>query len=159
MPIKAENKALYPANWDDISREAKERAGWMCQHDGCTCRQYAVGYWEGEAWRQHGHFGHEVEGAYAQARQYAAEVQWSLTGDEPDPDPKVIVIVLTTMHLDHDPTNCDPANLMVACQRHHLRYDQQHHAESAYMTRMAKRQNLELPLGTHEPSQKEGANG
>ena len=81
----------------------------------------------------------------AQGRQNAADLQFSNFGDDPDA-PKFIVIVLTTMHLDHDPTNCDPDNLRPACQRHHLLYDQQHHKESAYATRMAKRNNLELPL-------------
>lgn len=44
-------------------------------------------------------------------------------------------VVLTTAHLDHQPENCDMANLMHMCQRCHLTYDAQHHAESAYMNR------------------------
>ena len=32
-------------------------------------------------------------------------------------------VVLTTMHLDHDPTNSDDANLMAACQKCHNKYD------------------------------------
>lgn len=32
-------------------------------------------------------------------------------------------VVLTTMHLDHDPTNCDDDNLMAGCQKCHNRYD------------------------------------
>ena len=149
MPITLANRGRYPNDWEDVSLQAKERAGWRCQHPGCTARQYAVGEWGrsdyGERWLEHGHVGHELPGAYQQARQMAAEVQWDRYGDEPDA-PKIIVIVLTTMHLDHDPSNCAPSNLLVACQRHHLRYDQQHHAQSAYMTRMAKRGNQELPL-------------
>lgn len=146
MPIKPEHKALYPADWEAISRAAKERAGWKCQHPGCTCRQYDVGYWEGEVWRISGHFDWAIDGAYQHARQYAAEQQFAHTGDVPDPDPRYIVIVLTTAHLDHDPSNCAPENLAALCQRHHLRYDAKHHAETAYMTRMGKRNNLELPL-------------
>jgi hypothetical protein len=146
MPVKPENRALYPVNWSAISYDAKERASWRCQHPGCRAQQYDVGQWDGEHWYSHGHFGHELPEAYSQARQYAAEVQFSLTGDDPEPDPRIIVIVLTTAHLDHDPTNCDPGNLAALCQRHHLRYDHGHHMQSAYMTRMAKRGNLELPL-------------
>lgn len=146
MPVKPENRALYPADWDAISRAAKERAGWRCQAPGCTCQQYAVGYWEGDAWRRLGHVGHELPDAYKQARQYAAEAQVDLTGDDPEPDPRVIVVVLTTAHLDHNPANVADENLASYCQRHHLAYDQQHHIESAYMTRMAKRGNQELPL-------------
>jgi len=35
-------------------------------------------------------------------------------------------VVLTTMHLDHDPTNNDDDNLMAGCQLCHNRYDQSH---------------------------------
>jgi hypothetical protein len=148
MPIKPENKALYPANWRELSDAAKATARYTCQHPGCTARHYAVGYWKGEAWIElappPANVG--VFRGWGTLRQRAAEMQWSKTGDDPQADIKVIVIVLTTAHLDHDPSNCAPENLSPMCQRHHLRYDQQHHNESAYMTRMGKRNNLELPL-------------
>ena len=32
-------------------------------------------------------------------------------------------VVLTVMHLDHTPENCDFTNLLAACQRCHNRYD------------------------------------
>tara|TARA_R110001592_G_scaffold104697_1_gene294562 strand:- start:63080 stop:63421 length:342 start_codon:yes stop_codon:yes gene_type:complete len=32
-------------------------------------------------------------------------------------------VVLTVMHLDHDPTNNDDTNLMAGCQKCHNRYD------------------------------------
>lgn len=35
MPM---NRKLYPANWDEISREVKDRAGWRCQLCGKDCR-------------------------------------------------------------------------------------------------------------------------
>lgn len=44
-------------------------------------------------------------------------------------------VVLTVAHLDHDETSADPANLRAMCQRCHLRYDREHHAE----TRRARR--------------------
>lgn len=149
MPVKPENRALYPADWPDISLRAKESAGWRCQHPGCTARQYAVGEWLLQGvranWVEHGRVGHDLPSAFQQARQMAAEIQWSRSGDDPDA-PKIIVIVLTVAHLDHNPANCDPNNLRAFCQRHHLGYDAQHHVETAYMTRMQKRGNLELPL-------------
>lgn len=37
--------------------------------------------------------------------------------------PKIIRVVLTTAHLDHDPANCALDNLRYWCQLHHLRYD------------------------------------
>lgn len=47
-------------------------------------------------------------------------------------------IVLTVAHLDHTPENCDPSNLRAMCQRCHLRYDADHHQETAAQTRRAK---------------------
>lgn len=144
MPIKSENRSLYPVDWPAISRAAKERAGLRCTHPGCTARQYSVGRWINDAWMPHA----DYAVSYAQARQFAAEYSFFLFGDEPAPrgEPKVIVIVLTVAHLNHDPTDCRPENLAAMCQRHHLAYDRQHHNETAYATRMAKRGNLELPL-------------
>ena len=48
-------------------------------------------------------------------------------------------VVLTCAHLDHNPANCDPANLRAWCQPHHLAYDARHHAESAAATRRQRR--------------------
>lgn len=57
-----------------------------------------------------------------------------------------IVIVLTVAHLDHQPEHCTDDNLRAWCQRHHLAYDLVHHTTTAYMTRRARANNLELPL-------------
>lgn len=38
MPIKPENRALYPADWPTISLAVKERAGWRCMHPGWARR-------------------------------------------------------------------------------------------------------------------------
>jgi hypothetical protein len=50
------------------------------------------------------------------------------------------------MHLDHDPTNCDPENLKAGCQKCHLTYDAKHHAKNAKETRENKRTRLEPRL-------------
>lgn len=47
-------------------------------------------------------------------------------------------VVLTVAHLDHTPENCEPENLKAMCQRCHLNYDKEHHARTAYRTRMDK---------------------
>lgn len=39
-------------------------------------------------------------------------------------------VVLTVAHLDHNPTNCDEDNLRAMCQRCHLNYDAQLHAQN-----------------------------
>lgn len=48
-------------------------------------------------------------------------------------------VVLTIAHLDHVPEHCDRANLKAMCQRCHLVYDREHHAETATKTRAAAR--------------------
>lgn len=53
-------------------------------------------------------------------------------------------VVLTTAHLDHQPENCDMANLRHWCQRCHLNYDHDHHRANAQATRRAKAGTLEL---------------
>jgi 5-methylcytosine-specific restriction endonuclease McrA len=48
-------------------------------------------------------------------------------------------VVLTVAHLDHDPTNWDPANLRAMGQRCHNRYDQPHRQANARRTRRGRR--------------------
>ena len=55
-------------------------------------------------------------------------------------------VVLTTAHLDHVPENCDLSNLRHLCQRCHLTYDAQHHAQTAYATRRARANTMEMDL-------------
>jgi hypothetical protein len=148
MPIRPENRSRYPANWSAISRQAKERARWCCQRPGCTARQYDLGWWQllrqgGWQWQRL-----SAHDSHAQARQAAADDHFSRYGDGPVPPGELrpIVIVLTTAHLDHVPEHCDPANLLALCQRHHLAYDQVHHSQTAYMSRRALANTLELPL-------------
>lgn len=143
MPIKPENKHLYPADWPEIRERILVRAGDRCEFEGCTAKQYDVGAWQQTAtglwvWaRVQGGFG-----SYSAARVAAGELFFA-SGEE---GRKPTVIVLTIAHLDHDPTNCDQGNLRAACQRHHLAHDIEHHRANAYATRMAKRGNMELPL-------------
>lgn len=141
MPIKPENRVRYPKDWPAISLAARKRAGWKCQHPGCNAHQYGVGVWEGRD------FFFEISrgSTYGEARQRAAEESFARHGDGPAPaDEKIIVIVLTVAHLDHQPENCAPENLAAMCQRHHLAYDSRHHTQTAYATRKAACGTLDL---------------
>lgn len=160
MPIRPEQCGLYPRDWPAISAAVRARAGNRCEwlDRGCRCQamQYAVGHWmrfgrEPWTWRPtHGNGPHDAAGqgldwpsmqrwTFAQARQFAAE-SYEANPDEGRP----IVIVLTVAHLDHQPGHCDPSNLRAWCQRHHLAYDQPHHAQTAFATRRAAKGTLEL---------------
>lgn len=59
-------------------------------------------------------------------------------------------VVLTVMHLDHDPANCSRSNLRAGCQRCHLTYDAQHHAANAKVTRQRKQTQARLECGQAE---------
>lgn len=47
-------------------------------------------------------------------------------------------VVLTTAHLDHTPEHCDLSNLRHWCQRCHLNYDKEHHAQTMRASRRAR---------------------
>lgn len=54
------------------------------------------------------------------------------------PASRVVRVILTLAHLDHDPTNNDPANLAALCQWCHLHQDRKQHAHNRRVTRAAK---------------------
>lgn len=127
MPIKTENKCRYPQNWSEIREKILARAKHCCEQ--CKVKnktRIARG-----------------DGQYANTYQTVnADVFCADTGKHlgkvrmSDYIVKNMVdIVLTIAHLDHQPENCDPSNLKALCQRCHLRYDAQHHAENAKATR------------------------
>lgn len=125
MPIKPENKSLYPSNWSEIVAEIRERSGNCCEGSPAypDCRV------PNRAWRVN------------------STGEWTMNWDEAlamsGSKDTVTLIVLTTAHLDHDPTNNgEPGNrpnLLHLCQRCHLTYDARHHAETARKTRHDRR--------------------
>ena len=106
MPINTELKALYPRDWKAISHRIRfVRAGGKCERCGIPHNWYR-----------------SQDGSIIVA----------------DPDlilklkypVKFSRIILTTAHLDHDPTNNDERNLAALCQRCQLAYDLRHHLAS-----------------------------
>lgn len=140
MPIRPENKARYPENWAEIRAAVLVRAGHRCEHAGCGVPNYAVGWWRlvpstGPVWEPV--TGHAQPASHAEARRIVAEhadCAWQ----------PLTIIVLTVAHLDHTPENCAPHNLRAWCQRHHLAYDQQQHCRTAYATRKAFAQTVDM---------------
>jgi hypothetical protein len=130
MPIRPENKSRYPHDWKEISRRIRfERAQGKCER--CGVAHNAVGYRESD--------GTFVELSLEELANGVAEADGL----------KVITIVLTTAHLNHDPSDCRDENLAAWCQRCHLTYDAQHHARNAAATRLgrrAEREPLLFPL-------------
>lgn len=54
-----------------------------------------------------------------------------------------VKVILTIAHLDHDPTNNNPANLRALCQRCHNRYDAAHRSANRSHTAALKRDKSE----------------
>lgn len=116
MPIRPENKDRYPKNWTEIRTRILARAGNKCEI--CGVGNYAIG------WRdQNGEF-HE---------------------DYPDDDSiKMIRIILTVAHLNHQPEDCRPKNLKALCQRCHNSHDMK--TRAAGIRQRKRKHNLELPI-------------
>lgn len=127
MPIKPENRARYPKNWQEIREQILGRAG------NC-CEQCKVANGKRIA-RGAGPFADTFQDENAdvfdaETGEHIARVRMSEYRVK-----NMVTIVLTIAHLDHQPENCDPDNLRALCQMHHLRHDAAHHAETARSTR------------------------
>lgn len=122
MPIRPENLIRYPVEWPAISWTIRWiRALGQCEcHGECAVpNDRRIGGWLRCTWA-------DLSAAHG-GRCLAVNG---------DPNPTTgSTVVLTVAHLDHTPENCHPANLRAMCQRCHLRYDRDHHAETARATR------------------------
>ncbi len=132
MPIRPENRGRYPPDWSEIRARILQRADNRCER--CDVANHALG-------------GRTRDGRFCPALplgERALRLEWPAPGswawcEAPATKPlKIIRIVLTIAHLDHQPENCDPYNLRAWCQRCHLGYDAQHHAATARRTRRAR---------------------
>jgi hypothetical protein len=130
MPIKPENKGRYPANWKDI------RASILARAKDC-CEQCKVPNGERIA-RGAGVFENTYQMNDATVRSADNGESYGKVRMSEYEVKNMVDIVLTIAHLDHVPENCAPENLKALCQRCHLRYDAQHHAETARATRKAR---------------------
>lgn len=120
MPIKPENRALYPRDWKAIRAEVLGRAGNQCEFCGVPNHTWIDQFSDGR---------------------WSKNVDCSM-------DFGLVWIVLTIAHLDHDPTNNgttgDRPNLRALCQRCHNRYDAPMRAVHARATRRGRVANREL---------------
>lgn len=133
MPIRPENRARYPKDWPAIRERIRARSGDRCECTGecgdhigvrCNCEN---GY---HGWRFEGEFTPWDKITSAQHRAIERGIG------------KHVKIVLTVAHRDHVPEHCEEENLFHACQRCHLRYDKDHHAETRERTRAARNPDL-----------------
>jgi len=117
MPIRVENRWLYPIDWPQLSASIRlGRAGGRCER----CRRPHLTrvvhlgdgrWWDGEmqAWR----------GCRGQRERTGKRVMLA--------DVRTTYVVLACAHLDHDPGNNAAANLAALCQRCHMLHDAAEH--------------------------------
>ena len=120
MPIKEENKKLYPANWNEIREAILKRANNRCEF--CGVENHIKGFRtkSGQFLRTDNN---ELNARIAECLHH-----------------KIFKIVLTIAHLDHNPKNNSPENLRALCQKCHLNYDKKHHAETRRKTLQKKKE-------------------
>lgn len=121
MPIDYKR---YPTNWlNEIRPRIMQRANNTCECAGCDFRHleqvWAVKYKGKTAWFR------EYDVAMAQPKTFESKRNKSTGIVEIIPNPKLVTVVLTIAHLDHDETNhnIQDYRLMAMCQLCHLRYD------------------------------------
>jgi hypothetical protein len=110
MPMQRDR---YPADWEEIARAAKERAGWCCER--CGLRDGAVGY-------------RKPDGAFVELAAAADQLNMAVEYASAVDGHKVIRICLTTAHVGpnkHDKMDC--SSLEALCQRCHLIEDGEEH--------------------------------
>lgn len=124
MPIRHALLQLYPPDWPDVSHRIRfVRAGGRCEQ--CD--------------RPHGH----IVYALPDGRWYdASRDAWISGFGDWCPAPGMLElfelqltrVVLTTAHVDHDPSHGDDANLRAWCSRCHLAHDMPHHRAQRRIT-------------------------
>lgn len=139
MPIRPENRARYPANWREISARIRQRDGQRCKE--CGVYNHAWG-WRDKAGDFRRVSKRTLRDTWPRDERFTRRPPFTIQSD--NGPLRIIEIVLTVAHLDHQPENCSDENLAAMCQRCHLRYDQAHHAQTAYLTRRAGKARADL---------------
>ena len=131
MPIKRSN---YPPDWPAITARILERAQYMC--DNCGVPRYAVGYRSGENKAMNTLI---VGKDYREANELRHRIQLAMKR-------KIIVIRLTTAHLNHDEWNHNVVDTDLACfcEKCHLDHDRIDNQKRKQNGKQYKRFQLEI---------------
>ena len=131
MPV---DKKRYPAHWADLTAQVLARAGSCCEH--CGIPRWAVGYRTKD-----GTFVElEVGESYTDATRLRDILLIETTRL------RLIVIRLTTAHLDHDEWNDEVKleRLAALCERCHFHYDKHDNRQRKQYGRDWKKHQLVL---------------
>lgn len=142
MPIRPENRWLYPIDWPQLSDTIRfGRAGGCCEgcgrpHGKIVCHLGDGRWWDdaGQVWRS----GRGRLLKLAPLSSLPAGIQIETTK-----------VVLACAHLDHDPSNSAPRNLKALCQRCHILHDKAEHLRQRWFTYRLRRALGDLFLGSY----------
>lgn len=142
MPIRPENRWLYPIDWKELSAVIRfGRAKGCCERcgrpHGRVVTHLGDGRWwdtERQTWRN------------GRGRPVKLPAPECLPADLPV---QTTQVVLACAHLDHDPGNNAPANLRAFCQRCHMLHDKPEHLRQRWVTYRLRKANGDLFLGPY----------
>jgi hypothetical protein len=117
VPIRPENKHLYPPNWESLRARVLARADNKCEL--CGLQNHIFGF------RDHAGNFYELTPDELDDYKYN-DVTHGF--DEWGVEQKIFMVVLTVAHLDHDPTHNKLRNLKALCQKCHNTHDAKHRA-------------------------------
>ena len=117
MPIRAENRWLYPIDWQQLSHVIRfDRAGGRCERCRRPHLQRVAHLGDGRWWDAKTSCWRSGRGRRVAVRGVSILLHVRLT-----------YVVLACAHLDHDPGNSAAANLAALCQRCHMLNDAAEH--------------------------------
>lgn len=117
MPIRPENRWLYPIDWPQLSDAIRfGRAGSRCERCGRPHRAHVAHLGDGRWWDTEAR-----RWRCGRGRRIGVGEDVALLGV------RMTYVVLACAHLDHDPGNNAPANLAALCQRCHMLHDAAEH--------------------------------
>ena len=119
----------YPKDWKAIRAEALERAAHKCEQ--CGVLNYSAG-----ARDRFGKWHDEID--IDNMKSDDGEYLW------PNGYPRIVRVVLTISHTDHDTSNNETHNLRALCERCHLAHDADLHRANARVTNKRKKGLQEL---------------
>lgn len=131
MPISPENRARYPANWQEIRAHILARAGNRCEKCKAPNHERIARGCDNDA----NTYMLDTADVYdADTGQHLGQCRMSDYSVA-----RMVDVVLTIAHIhDPDPANCADENLMALCQRCHNKHDAPMRAVNARATRRAR---------------------
>lgn len=117
MPIRPENRWLYPIDWRQLSDVIRfDRAGARCEHCSRPHMRRVAHLGDGRWWDAD-----VVCWRSGRGKRIALKGGFILASV------RTTYVVLACAHLDHDPGNSMPGNLAALCQRCHMIHDAAEH--------------------------------